>query len=1055
MKKISSLVLAGILCYPAMATPRAPWEDHQVFAINKQDPRASGFAYSSVAAALTDDYQNSANFLSLNGLWQFNWQRSTKDAPQGFEKPGFDDSDWTQIRVPGNWEVEGFGHPIYLDERYPFDAQWPDVPKDYNPIGSYRNSFELPQHWQGKQVFIHVGGARSSLEIWLNGQYIGFSQGAKTPAEFDLTPYLKPGNNLIAMQIRRWTDASYLESQDMLRVSGIERDVYLYATPKQHLYDFHVRPTLNRALDEGKLALEMDLRNYADPAAVSVEYQLLDPSREMQQVASGEQSVTLNKAANVQFAATLNKPRLWSAETPNLYTLVMTIKDADGQVLQSVRDDIGFRNIAIEGGQLKVNGKAIYIRGVNRHETDPRRGHVVSRESMERDIKLMKQHNINAVRSSHYPNDPYWYDLTDKYGMYVIDEANIESHPLAINKDTQLGNEMSWLPAHLERTKRMFERDKNHPSIIVWSLGNEAGEGKVFEATYKWLKEHDGSRPVQYEPAGTEHYTDIFAPMYPSVERLEEYAKTHKDRPGIMIEYAHAMGNSVGNLQDYWDVIEKYDVLQGGYIWDWVDQALEYTNDKGQKIWAYGKDFHPELPTDGNFLNNGLVNPDREPHPHLLEVKKVYEPIKFKALDISKGLFEVRNKFIFASLQGYDLVWQIEADGELIAKGREPMPQVAAGTTAKVKLALPVLPKSASQEYILTLSARLNRPMGLLDDNHEVAFEQFALPVKTIYLPQPVVKAQALSIDKGSDLLKVGNQQVQLAFDAKTGWLSQYQVQGKALLKAPLKVNFWRPPTDNDLGNDMPRWAAIWQHAEDRLKLQSLTSKTVKTEVLVSALYHSPDFKGSYQVQYRISDDGRVAVNSKLDLAEGQELPKLPKFGMQLQSPGEYGFVSWFGRGPHESYADRYRSARVGLYQAQVRDQIHHYVRPQENANKQDLRWIALTNEQGAGLLAVGEQLMSGSAWPYLQSDIDFYAGDSEASASGLVPVTSKHGLEVPMRDLVTLNLDHKQMGVGGDTSWGRPVHDQYSVPAQDYQYGFTLVPLSAGDNPARLARTK
>ncbi|MBN7827134.1 beta-galactosidase, LacZ type [Bowmanella dokdonensis] len=1055
MNKAISIVLAGILCYPALATSRAPWEDHQVFAINKLDPRASGFAYSSVAAALVDDYQRSANYYSLNGLWQFNWQRSPKDAPEGFEMPGFDDSLWEQIRVPGNWEVEGFGYPIYLDERYPFEAKWPDVPTDYNPIGSYRKTFELPEDWQDKQVIIHVGGARSSLEIWLNGHYIGFSQGAKTPAEFDLTPYLQGDKNLIAMQIRRWTDASYLESQDMLRVSGIERDVFLYATPKQHLYDFHVRPTLSSDLSEGRLALEVDLRNYAGPADVSVQYQLFDPSREMQVVASEEQSVSLNKTGSLQFAATLKEPRLWSAETPNLYTLVMTMKDADGQVLQSVREDIGFRNIAIEGGQLKVNGKAIYIRGVNRHETDPRRGHVITRESMERDIKLMKQHNINAVRSSHYPNDPYWYDLTDKYGMYVIDEANIESHPLAIKEDTQLGNEMSWLPAHLERTRRMFERDKNHPSIIVWSLGNEAGEGKVFEATYNWLKAHDGSRPVQYEPAGTGYYTDIFAPMYPSIERLEEYAKTHKDRPGIMIEYAHAMGNSVGNLQDYWDVIEKYDVLQGGYIWDWVDQALEYTNDKGQKFWAYGKDFHPDLPTDGNFLNNGLVNPDREPHPHLLEVKKVYEPIKFKALDISKGQFEVRNKFIFASLEGYDLAWQINADGELIAKGREPMPDVAAGGTAKVKLALPVLPESASQEYILTLSARLNRPMGLLDDNHEVAFEQFTLPVKMLYLPQPTAKAQTLVIDKGSEWFKVSNDRVQLAFDAASGWLSHYQVQGRELLNAPLKVNFWRPPTDNDLGNDMPQWAAIWQHAQDRLQLQSLSSKSIKADVLVTALYHSPDFKGSYQVEYRIAANGRIAVSSSLDLADAQTLPKLPKFGMQLQTPGEYAFVSWFGRGPHESYADRYRSARVGLYQAHVRDQIHHYVRPQENANKQDLRWIALTNEQGAGLLAVADGLMSGSAWPYLQSDIDFYAGDSEASASGLVPVTSKHGREVPMRDLVTLNLDHKQMGVGGDTSWGRPVHDKYSLPPRDSQYGFTLIPLAAGANPAQLARTK
>ncbi|GHE86968.1 glycoside hydrolase family 2 TIM barrel-domain containing protein [Thalassotalea profundi] len=1070
LKLIKQLTFATVFIHSSIshAQTREPWEDHQVFAINKEAPHATLFPFANTSAALVNDKEKSANYLLLNGLWKFNWQRSPKNKPDGFEAPNFDDSNWGHIPVPSNWELEGYGYPIYLDERFPFATTWPDAPKNYNPIGSYRKEFKLPNHWKNKQVFLHVGAAKSSLDVWLNGKKVGFSQGSKTPAEFDLSTYLKEGRNILAFQIRRWSDASYLESQDMLRISGIERDVYLYATPKQHIFDVHAKPTLNQKLSKGILDVDLIVKNYASTKAVTtVEMQLLDPRNDMSPVISKEAKLTLtsNKDTSVSLSANVIKPALWSAELPNLYTLLVNLKNNQGDIIESIRNDIGFRRVESVNGQLLVNGKAITIRGVDRHETDPQHGHVVTKASMEKDIKLMKQFNINAVRSSHYPNAPYWYELTDKYGMYVIDEANIESHPLAINEKTQLGNEESWIPAHLDRTQRMFERDKNHPSIIIWSLGNEAGTGKVFETTYKWLKDNDTSRLVQYEPAKEDYYTDVFAPMYPSIERLIEYAESNPTRPAIMIEYAHAMGNSVGNLQDYWNAIEKYDVLQGGFIWDWVDQALSYTDENGVKFWAYGKDFHPTLPTDGNFLNNGLMNADREPHPHAFEVKKVYQAIRFHQNKAKPTEFLVENRYDFIDLSRFSLRWNIEADGKNIANGMQAFPVVNAGEKQAINLSLPQLPTSDNKEYFITLTAIVKEPYGLLGAGHELAFEQFKLPVayKHLALKHSSNEKTAKNtinlmkvVEDTQTKIAFSNSDSTISFNKKTGWLTAFNFQQTPLITQALKTNFWRAPTDNDLGNGMQNWAAIWQKAANELALNTFTYTLVDDGYHVNASYSSKYFKGKLAVRYHVRNNGLVHVNQSLTLDNGQELANIPRFGMQLAMPSDFELMSWFGRGPHESYADRKTSAPISVYRSLVKDQIHDYVRPQENANKTDIRWVALKNNQNMGLIAVGDQLLNASAWPYLQSDIDFIAGkDGGESASGLVPVTSKHGAYLPMRDLVTLNIDHKQMGVGGDTSWGRLVHPQYTIPAKSMEYGFTLIPFT-GENIdiAELARS-
>ena len=1049
MVRTAGLMWFLMQAFTAPTEANEPWEDHTIFGLNKLPAHATLFPFSSREAALAEEPESSGNFLMLNGLWSFDWQRSPRDKPDGFERLDYNASRWGKIKVPGHWEAEGYGYPVYLDERYPFEADWPKVPTDYNPVGSYRRTFELPEAWTGKQVILHVGAARSSLDVWLNGEKAGFSQGSKTPAEFNLTPYLRQGENLIAFQIRRWTDASYLESQDMLRLSGIERDVYLYATPKQHIFDFHAKPALSADLTQGMFELEVTLADYSATGTGKVKYELLDPANQMRPVLSGKKDVAASGVTVL--TGILQHPRFWSAETPHLYTLLITLFDEEGQTLEVLRDEVGFRRVEISGGQLKVNGKAITIRGVNRHETDPRTGHVVSKELMEKDIRLMKQFNINAVRSSHYPNNPYWYDLTDKYGLYVIDEANIESHPLAIDEATQLGNEISWLPAHMERTKRMFERDKNHPSIIIWSLGNEAGEGRIFEETYRWLKRHDDTRPVQYGPAGTQSYTDIYAPMYPPIERLVRYAEINPDRPAIMIEYAHAMGNSVGNLQDYWNVIEQYDVLQGGFIWDWVDQSLEYTNEHGVKYWAYGKDFHPDLPTDGNFLNNGLMNPDRIPHPHAFEVKKVYQPITFGLVEKKTRRFAIKNRFDFINVQKFDLHWQLEADGVSVRDGYIRMPSVAPGEIGEVIIDPGGSLPEDSREIFVTLSARTRVADPLIPIGYEVAFGQFQL-TKKARVAAETVSAERVSVSENENEISFSSRNTSFTFDKNTGWLTKYVFQGRTLLEQPLKPNFWRAPTDNDLGNNMQEWAAVWQTAASRLRLTDFKASKGDGLFQVNTSHALPDMEGELLLIYRLKGNGALEVKNELILADGQKLPNLPRYGMQFVMPEGYVFQRWFGRGPHESYADRKTSARISRYRKDIRQNDHHYTRPQENGNLTDVRWMALLNEKGFGLLAVGEQPLSTSAWPYLQADIDFAVGDGVESASGLVPVTRKHGIDVPVRNLTTVNIDHRQMGVGGDTSWGRMVHEQYTIPARSYSYRFMLLPLRPDRDVSALA---
>jgi beta-galactosidase len=1013
--------------------------DHRVFEKNKLPPHADYFSYESDSLAGLANPELSERFLDLNGEWKFQWVQSPHQRTLDYYKADLDDSDWGSIPVPANWEVEGYGFPIYLDERYPFTTTWPHAPTDYNPVGTYRHRFQIPESWSEDECILHFAGAKSAMYLYLNGQFLGYSQGSKTPAEFNITPLMKKGENLLAIQMYRWSDASYLESQDMLRMSGIEREVYIYSKPRGAMADFQVYADLDSSYTHGLFSLHTRLENSSDAMARrSLKVCLYLDSN---QVFCLEKEIELEaqSSSNLKLDSLLQDVQAWSAEDPNCYVMHIGLFDPQNkQNNQFLRQNIGFRNISIQNNQLLINGEAIYIKGVDRHETDPFTGHVVSRESMVQDIRLMKENNINAVRSSHYPNHPYWYDLCDIHGLYVIDEANIESHPLALSEATQLGNEKSWYPAHLERIKRMYFRDRNHPSIIIWSLGNEAGEGEVFRSCYQWLKEQDSSRPVQYEPAGHESYTDIFCPMYPRPQSLVDYAETNPSKPAIMIEYAHAMGNSVGNLQDYWDIIEAYPQLQGGFIWDWVDQALEYTDDLGNPYLAYGHDYHPDLPTDGNFLNNGLVDPYRFPHPHLHEVKKVYQPASF-SWNQEKHLLTVSNKNFFAPLDKHMLSWSILEDGIPIAKGDFSTLDIPAQSDAEFHID-PIRP-SKGREYILLAELYTRSDEALIKAGHELAFEQFILQEYTSN-SEVTSTHSGYKISTEKDQILIRNQHTSLALHPETGAIRSWTFHGELITNREIRPNFWRAPTDNDLGNGMHQWAAIWKRAsEDSHPRLVEPPELTPLGVNFSLLYSLPDSAAMVTLNYTLSGAGTLQVDYRFaPLIDS--LPRIPRMGLFLTLPKNFNQTEWYGRGPHETYWDRKSSGKIGIYRGAVKDQFHRYPRPQETGNKSDVRWMSLKSDRlTLTAYPTDNQLLNGSTWPFGIAELDFAAGEGGESASGLVPLTAKHGAQIKSGNFIQWNIDHKQMGLGGDTSWGRHVHDQYTISPKNYHYRFVIEP--------------
>lgn len=1063
LRVLSACWLAALLAAPravaetpSAATPptaRPVWEDPQINAINRLPMHTSFFAFEDASRAEAGDPAASERYQSLNGQWSFHWAKNPDNRASGFENPKFDVSGWAKIAVPGNWELQGFDIPHYVNIEYVFPANQPYLPKDYNPVGSFRRDFDLPVKWTGQQIVLQFGAVQSAFFVWVNGKLAGYSEDSRLPAEFDVSKLAHAGRNTVAVEVYRFADGSYLEDQDMWSMSGIFRDVFLYARPQAHIADLAFDAGLAPDRATGTLALDVALSRAAQKAGLSVRTRVLDGTRELfvSQVPA--------KGPSVRFNTTLPGIAPWSAETPRLYPVEVALLDARGNVVEVIRRQAGFRHVAMIGGQFTVNYTPIKIRGVNRHEHDPTTGHYVSHALMEQDVRLMKQLNINAVRTSHYPNDPYWYELADRYGLYLMDEANIESHeymrmgdeakPPKTRADYQLGFKPEWEKAHLERVERMVERDRNHASIVLWSLGNEAGIGPSFEKAAQLVRKLDPTRPVTYGGYGTVEghavlpYSDIYTPMYDSIDEIVDYAKSSYPQPMILAEYAHAMGNSVGNFKEYWDAIYASPRLQGGFIWDWVDQTLYKKDDKGRTFLAYGGDFGPSpRPDSDNFLANGLLQPDRSFNPHAWEVKKVYQPIAFALGE--GGKLTVTNRHGFIDLGGFDLRWKLEADGAVVASG--PLPNLTTPAGASDVIALPeaALARDGKAERFLTVEAVARAgTIPLVDAGSVVAWEQFAIdtaPMAAHLLqgrkPKVTETAQALTVTTANGAT--------FAFDKPSGELSHWTIGGRELLRAGLTPNLWRAPTDNDSGGRwMLRISGVWKQATAQRKLVSLMHQTVGKTVKVSSLYELGENVARFRIDHFIMPDGEVEVRGAL-VPQKDGMPIIPRVGMNLQLQGAYNRLEWFGRGPQENYWDRKTGAAVGRYRSTVAEQYHDYSRPQETGNKADVRWFALRDASGHGLAFAGEDLLGFSALPMLQSDLDH---DRSRSAPKM------HGGLVPFRDLVSVNIDHLQMGVGGINSWGALPLEKYRIPAGTYSWRFRMMPLDPGDDPQPMAR--
>jgi len=1045
MKKTAILLAGlGVLTFSLAPSATAPedWENPAALHAGTEPPRATFVPFPDAASALELGPKESPRARSLNGLWKFHWSPRPGDRPLDFWKPAADVGGWPETPVPSNWMFQGYDIPIYVNMSYEFarNPKPPFVPHDRNPVGSYRRTFTVPADWAGMDVYLHFGAVKSFFYVWVNGEKLGFSKDSKTPAEWNITRFLKPGENVLAAEVYRLSDGSYLECQDFWRLAGIERDVYLYAAPKVRIRDFEVRAGLDDRYRDGRLAVTVDLGPAASagPVPASVSLTLLDAAGrkvlgEKRPAASSPDGRTV-----VRFDASLAGVARWSAETPALYRLVLELLDGAGKPVEAVTTKIGFRTSEIKNGQLLVNGIPVLLKGVNRHEHDPSGGHVIPEESMRRDIELMKQANINAVRTCHYPNDPRWYELCDEYGLYLVDEANIESHGMGYGPES-LAKDPAWGPAHLDRVRRMVERDKNHPSIIIWSLGNEAGDGVNFEDAYAWLKKRDPSRPVQYERAELRAHTDIYCPMYESIEGMIKYASVKQDRPLIQCEYAHAMGNSTGNLQDYWDAIESHDQLQGGFIWDWVDQGFAAKNAKGEFFWAFGGDYGPaDVPSDQNFCCNGLVGPDRAPHPALSEVRKVYQSVKFRPADLAAGRIEVRNRYDFIGLDRFDLDWELSASGIRTASGTVPKPAIAPHGSSIVRLPLPRFQAQPGLEYFLNLTLRAREAGPGVPKGHIVASEQIPLAAGLKAVAAASASAHPpLTVDDGPRFLRVAGRDFTVRFDRLTGALDSFVVEGHELIGSGIEPNYWRAPTDNDFGNQMPRRLSVWRQASLYRDLEALAVREDGPgRAVVTVGYRVAGGQASQTLEYAVGGDGSIVLRSTLRLEPGAKLPEMPRVGLKMALPGAFGRVRWFGRGPGESYRDRKTAAFVGLYETTAAEPIP-YVSPQEYGNRADTRWLAVRNGEGRGLLVAGDPVLEFSAHP-------FWPEDLTQESRG-----TRHPPDIPRRDLVCLTLDAAQMGVGGDDSWGARVHPQYTLPARDTVFTLTLRPLRPGDDPS------
>ena len=1026
-KQLLSCCLAALGLTAIQAQSFNEWKDPEVNSANRSAMHTNYFAFASADEAKAGIKENSANFMTLNGLWKFNWVRHADARPTDFYQTNFNDKGWDDLQVPGVWELNGYGDPIYVNVGYAWRSQFknnpPLVPTENNHVGSYRKEIILPADWKGKEIFAHFGSVTSNMYLWVNGRYVGYSEDSKLEADFNLTNYLKPGKNVIAFQVFRWCDGSYLEDQDFFRYSGVGRDCYLYARDKKYIQDIRLTPDLDSQYKDGTLNIAVDLKGSG-----TVVLDLTDTQGNSVATADLKGSGKLNTTLSI------SNPAKWTAETPNLYTLTATLKNGNN-VVEVIPVKVGFRKIELKGGQILVNGQPVLFKGADRHEMDPDGGYVVSLERMLQDIKVMKELNINAVRTCHYPDDNRWYDLCDQYGLYVVAEANVESHGMGYGDQT-LAKNPSYAKAHMERNQRNVQRGYNHPSIIFWSLGNEAGMGPNFEKCYTWIKNEDKTRAVQYEQAGTSEFTDIFCPMYYDYDACIKYSEGDIQKPLIQCEYAHAMGNSQGGFKEYWDIIRKYPNLQGGFIWDFVDQSVRWKGKNGVEIYAYGGDFNRFDASDNNFCDNGLISPDRNPNPHMHEVSYFYQNIWTTPADLSKGEVNVYNENFFRDLSAYYMEWEVLKGGKAIRSGRVDNLNVAPQQTAKIKLDLGKTCQCT--EWLLNVSYKLKNREGLLAAGHTVAKDQLTLnPYKAPAMELKNVETTNVAIvtpqiiDNQRNYLIVKGENFTVEFNKANGYLSKYDVNGLEMIKegAALTPNFWRAPTDNDMGAGLQHRFAVWKNPG--LKLVRLASTTVDNQVQVTAEYDMKAVSAKLYLEYVINNQGAVKITQKMTADKNAKVSPMFRFGMQMQMPKNFNTIEFYGRGPVENYSDRNHSTDLGIYRQSVDEQFYSYIRPQETGNKTDIRWWKQLNAGGNGVKIVAEAPFSASALHYTIESLDDGAQKDQ-----------RHSPEVKKANLTNLCIDKAQMGLGCVNSWGTIALPKYQLPYGDYEFTFILSPV-------------
>lgn len=1006
------------------------WQNPEINAVNRAPMHTNYFAYESADAAHVGVKEHSTRFMTLNGTWKFFWVKNADARPVDFWKSGFNDKGWSNIPVPGVWELNGYGDPIYVNVGYAWRNQFknnpPHVPIANNHVGSYRREITVPADWKGKDIIAHFGSVTSNMYLWVNGKYVGYSEDSKLEAEFDLTSYLKPGQkNLIAFQVFRWCDGTYLEDQDFFRYSGVGRDCYLYARDKKRIEDIRITPDLDANYKNGSLSVTVRLKGSGN-----TNLELLD--------ATGKTVAETTAHNNGTVVINVDNPHKWTAETPYLYTLRATLQGGN----EVIPIKVGFRKVELKNSQILVNGQPVLFKGANRHEMDPDYGYVVSRERMIQDIQIMKQFNLNAVRTCHYPDNNLWYDLCDQYGIYVVAEANIESHGMGYGKES-LAKRTDYKKAHLERNRRNVQRGFNHPSIIFWSLGNEAGYGPNFEAAYDWVKAEDSSRAVQYEQAGKTGKTDIYCPMYAGYNGCEQYCTDDSyQKPLIQCEYAHAMGNSMGGFKEYWDMVRKYPKYQGGFIWDFVDQGLRVKNKQGKTIYAYGGDFGRYPTSDHNFNCNGIINPDRKPNPHANEVRYYYQNIWATAKDLKAGEVEVYNENFFKSLDDVELQWTLESEGKVLVNGRSAL-DIPAQQKRVVKLDGYSLPADVKGEVVLNLDFVLKKAEPMLDAGYAVAREQFVVNPYTFPTMESVLavtsgKYDTRKVEKEEKVawvtLSAGNTSV--TFNHWNGWIDYLDVDGKPMLEEGYAItpDFWRAPTDNDYGSGTQRKLHAWKNPEMKMKSFKVVENEGKAEKGVEVVYDMPSVEATLTMTYTLTPAGELVVNEAMTVnKDAKHKPELMRYGMQLVMPKAYNMLTYYGKGPGENYIDRNNGDRLGVYDAKVADQYWGYVRPQESGNKTEVRYWQVKDENGKGLEFYSFAPMECSTLNYLASDLDD-GWDKNAHQS--------HSGDLTPRDFSVVKLAARQRGLACVNSWGAIPLEQYRMPYQDYSFTYVIRPL-------------